>query len=119
MQVTHAVAARRAPWLSLLALVVPALVGGAGAGSIVIVDSFRLDPRQVTVPVGESVTFVMDENQTLTDSMLNYHLVGEDGVFRSPALAPGERWTIRFERPGLYRYHLEHHPSVEGSVLVE
>jgi len=113
---------RRTPPLAL-ALALLALVAGPdparGEGELVVVDRFRLNPSTVSIPAGASVTFRMEQDESLVEPMQPLTLVADDGSFRSPPLEPGERWRFRFERAGLYRYHIEQHPDVEGAIVVE
>lgn len=111
---------RFALWTASTALLAVALSAqAAGDGALVAVDAYRLNPATVTVGVGEGVTFQVDQDETLVDPMEPLTLVADDGSFRSPALEPGDRWRLDLERTGIYRYHVDQHPSVEGTIIVE
>ncbi len=73
-----------------------------------------LDPAEVRIEAGETVTF---EN---VQAMPGGHtVVADDGSFRSHGLAQGETYTERFEEPGRYPYHIAEHPSGKGVIIVE
>lgn len=40
------------------------------------------------------------------------------GAFESPNIAPGTRWTHRFDLPGTYRYRCKRHPGSTGEIVV-
>ncbi len=74
----------------------------------------RLSPNEITIAVGETVTF---HNQ---DEMPGGHtLVADDGSFQSPPLKKGEEWSRTFEKPGTYDYHMRQHPDAKGTITVE
>jgi len=67
----------------------------------------------VTVAVGEEVVFVNE------DAMPGGHTVmADDQAFHSPALAKGQRWSVRFDTPGRRGFHLVQHPKARGAVVV-
>ena len=72
-----------------------------GAAEIAMVDD-RFDPNNLTVPAGTTVTWV--------NRGADWHSVAAyDGGFESQKLAPGEAFSARFDRPGLYQYICKHH----------
>jgi len=72
------------------------------------------EPAKVTVPVGQVVHFTCMESVPR-----GLQIVGDEGSFRSPRLARGEGFHYSFEKPGIYRYHLQQDPSVKGVIIVE
>ncbi|WP_245689032.1 cupredoxin domain-containing protein [Thermoleophilum album] len=79
----------------------------ASAG--VTIHNFAFSPANVTIRVGESVTW------TNTDSVV--HNAAGQG-FRIPLLQKGRSASFTFTRPGVYRYHCEPHPFMRGTVTV-
>lgn len=109
--------ARRCGSIGLLGLVIALSTGSAAAdGVVVVLGGYDLHPRDVLVEAGEPITFQVQERERAERL---HTVVGEEGAFRSPALAPGETWTLTLSHPGVYRYHLAERPSVEGTVVVE
>jgi plastocyanin len=94
------------------------VLAGLGAGGVVtaasydvsIVD-FAFQPRQLTVEVGEPVTWTNEgtRNHTVTSD--------QGSELDSGTLAPGEAYGHVFEEPGTYRYHCEIHPDRMTGVV--
>lgn len=106
--------------LPLLGGLLAAAPGSAWAdGALVRVDALHLQPPVVTIDVGETVTFVWERDETLTENDEPIELVGEGGAFRSPPIEPGGRWQLRIDRAGFYPYAIESNPSIEGEIRVE
>ena len=86
----------------------------AAADATVQVGHNRLDPVNVTIQAGESVTF---HNQ---DRMPGGHtIVADDGGFSSPPLEQDGSWSQTFDGVGTHSYHIEQHPGAKGTVTVE
>lgn len=87
----------------------------AVAGDVTVkVGHKRLEPAEVTIGVGDTVTWVNE------DAMPGGHtLAAADGSFESPALDQGESFTHTFSQPGKVRYTIQEHPEAEGTVTVE
>ncbi len=67
-------------------------------------------PSNVTITVGESVTWANDDAVIHT-------VVGE--TFSSGNIAPGATFTHTFDEPGIYEYECTIHPGMIGTVTVE
>ena len=81
---------------------------------VVKVGHNRLDPQEVKVAAGSTVTFLNE------DQMPGGHtIVADDGSFESPGLAKGQKWSQGFENPGTYTYTIKEHPSAQGKIIVE
>ena len=97
--------------VSVLSFVIPLSVA---ADAMVQVGHNRLEPANVTIQAGESVTF---HNQ---DRMPGGHtIVADDGGFSSPALEQDGNWSHSFDSAGTYSYHIDEHPGAKGTVTVE
>jgi len=82
--------------------------------TVVKVGHNRLEPAEVTIEVGSTVTF---HNE---DEMPGGHsVVAEDGSFESPALAKDEEWSHTFEKAGTHSYSIKQHPSAKGTITVK
>jgi len=66
----------------------------------------------VTVPVGETVTWVNQDEDVHT-------VVSTAGVFRSPGLDTDETYSYKFTKPGVYQYFCTLHPLMVGKVVVK
>lgn len=68
-------------------------------------------PSEITVSVGETVTWVFD------DGGMAHDVVADDRAFRSPLMV-SSTFTHTFTEPGTYSYHCTPHPDMIGSVIV-
>jgi plastocyanin len=75
-------------------------------------------PDHLQITTGTTVVWI---NSELYDYPLiggAHEIVGDDGSFSSPVLAPGTRWAHRFTRPGTFTFHCHHHTSLVGTIVV-
>jgi plastocyanin len=82
-----------------------ASAGGATIG----VSDYQFEPADITVQVGDTVTWVWD-------GQAQHNVVGEG--FQSAEQSSGS-FGHTFDLPGTYEYACTIHPGMEGSVLVE
>jgi len=97
------------------------VVLGAGCGSsadaapvattqVTMAKSYRFDPKTIEVEAGSTVTWTNDDNFT--------HTVHVDGR-EDHKVEPGERVSIAFDTPGMYRYVCTlHRRDMKGAVIV-
>ena len=107
-------------------LVVLAMVAVAGCGSssdpddgstaeqpeVEIVD-FSFAPADLSVAVGDTVTFTNGDDATHTATGS-----GESPV-DSPDLRAGDEYAVTFEAAGTYEYICKFHPFMAGTIEVE
>ncbi len=74
-------------------------------------------PNEVTIGVGESVTWHNDSFAIHTVTSGNFE-VGPDGVFDSSIVMAGDTFTHTFTETGQYEYFCSIHPWMTGTVLV-
>lgn len=113
---------RTALALALLpALAVAGAAGPAAATSRkVAIGDFRWSPPQVTVDLGDTVTWIWtgpDTQHSITGLSANAASYDSDRG-RTPDHRPGDRFQIRFTAPGIYDFHCVLHGIVRGSVTV-
>ena len=68
-------------------------------------------PAVLQVAAGTTVTWVEHDTRLHT-------VTARDDSFGSWFLGDGQRYTVRFNRPGAYRYFCDVHPSMVGEVDV-
>jgi len=120
------------PWLHAPLLTIAALAivfGTLGCGSehsgtaaspttvtprnTVIIEDRTLTPREITVRVGEVVTW---ENRDIVD----HELVGLDpNVIHSGKLSQAQSYSKAFSRPGRYPYYCNIYNEMKGTVVVQ
>jgi plastocyanin len=87
--------------------------GGGGGGTEVSMADIAFDPAEVTVAVGDTVTWTNDDSvdhDVTADSFSS----GDPG-----GMAPGATFDHAFEEAGTFDYVCTVHPGMEGSVTVE
>lgn len=75
------------------------------------VRNYAFSPRNITVPIGTTVTWVQDDG--------TLHTVTDAGIFDSGVLSRGQRFSYTFRIPGTYHYDGTIHPGMAGSVTVQ
>lgn len=69
------------------------------------------NPATVTITPGTTVTWVNDDS-------IAHTVTSRDGLFDSPTLNRGQRFSYKFDRPGTYGYFCKIHPTMTGQVIV-
>jgi plastocyanin len=84
---------------------------------IVALRDFGFHPDTLTVPVGATVTWVNCE-----DVGTEPHTTTSDtsGIWSSPDLSPGDRFSHTFATPGPFPYHcIPHQSFMFGEIIVQ
>ena len=97
-----------------LALSLTAVMGGATPASaartkVKIVD-FAFEPKKKAIPQGTKVKWVNKGSAPHT-------VTSNTGKFDSGTLNPGDTYTKRFKRTGVFKYHCEIHPEMRGKII--
>jgi plastocyanin len=72
-------------------------------------DAFA--PNPVDIPAGTTVTWVNNDS-TVHSSTSNA------GVWASPAMIPGDRFSFTFQSAGTFTYRCAIHPNMVGTITV-
>ncbi|TVT86140.1 plastocyanin/azurin family copper-binding protein [Pseudomonas sp. H3(2019)] len=80
-------------------------------GTKIDIKEFMFAPKDVTVAVGTTVTWVNDD-QTVHTVMETHK------VFHSPALDTNDKFSYQFNTPGTYEYYCALHPQMVGKIIV-
>jgi plastocyanin len=80
------------------------------AHATVTISNFKFKPSELTVPRGAEVTFANHDSTA--------HEPARSGSFDTGRIAPGKSESVRFGRPGTYRYICTIHPSMHGKIVV-
>jgi plastocyanin len=81
------------------------------AESMVTIDNFTFAPAQLTVKVGDTVTWKNHDDIP--------HTVVSAGKFRSKAMDTDDSYSFTFTAPGDYKYFCSLHPHMTGTIKVE
>lgn len=84
----------------------------AGNAAQVIMTNRNYDPQQVTIKVGDTVTWV---NQDAP----KHDVVADNGEFKSDLFDKGGTFSFTFTKAGTYPYHCSIHPGMVGTVVVQ
>ena len=87
--------------------------GGGGGGTAVSMEGIAFSPAEVTVAVGDTVTWTNNDpagHDVTADSFSS----GDPG-----GLAEGDTFEHTFEEAGSFDYVCTVHPGMEGTVVVE
>ena len=83
----------------------------ADDGNQVTIKAFAYGPKNITVPVGTTVTWINKDPEVHT-------VVDKGGKFRSSALDSDDSFTFTFTEPGTYNFFCTLHPQMTGTVTV-
>ncbi|MGY2008735.1 cupredoxin domain-containing protein [Nocardia gipuzkoensis] len=84
------------------------------AAATVAVDDMKFSPAEVTIKVGDTVTWKFDDKVPHSVQGIGDKAMG----INSPIFDRGE-WSYTFTTPGSYRYLCSLHPEMRGSVTVQ
>jgi plastocyanin len=90
----------------------------AGAGTqtdTVSIQNFTYSPGEITVSVGDTVTWV---NNDSTDHTVTGDNNGTDDAFDSGVIHPGGQYSHTFTAAGAQPYHCTIHTFMHGTVTV-
>jgi plastocyanin len=78
----------------------------------IVIQNFAFEPATLTVKAGTKVTWVNrdDEPHTATAT---------DKRFNSKTLENGDRFSMEFKEPGIYKYYCALHPKMTGQIIVK
>lgn len=79
----------------------------------IVIEDFAYSPAELTIKVGESVTF------TNQDSAPHTATARDRDILQTGRLGQGESTTVTFDTPGTYEYFCEFHPNMKGVIIVE
>jgi plastocyanin len=90
----------------------PALAQAAAvAAPTVHISNFTFGPETLKVKVGQTVTWVNDDD-------IPHTVVSGTKLFKSKVLDTGDSFTFTFTKAGAYGYFCSLHPHMTGKVMV-
>ena len=93
------------------ALLLPLGVGAHAQELKVTIDNFTFSPAELTVKVGDTVTWTNHDDIP--------HTVVSAGKFRSKAMDTDNAFSFTFTAAGDYKYFCSLHPHMTGMINVE
>lgn len=82
---------------------------------IIAIRDFGFHPDSLKVPPGATVTWVNCE----VPPQEPHTTTSDGGVWNSPELSPGQRFSHTFAATGPFPYHCTPHPFMLGKVVVQ
>jgi amicyanin len=76
------------------------------------IDDFTFNPRELTVAVGTTVTWVNHDDTP-------HIVVDKNKAFRSKALDTNNSFSFTFANAGTYDYFCSLHPHMTGKIIVK
>jgi plastocyanin len=83
----------------------------SAAPATIDIKEFKFGPPEVTVAVGNRVTWTNRDEETHT-------VTSATGAFSSTGLSHDDTFTQTFTRPGRYAYFCALHPQMRATVVV-
>jgi plastocyanin len=90
-----------------------ASAAGAAAPNEVRIDNFSFVPQALTLAAGTTVTWVNRDD--IPHTVVS---TATPPVFKSKPLDTDDRFSFKFEKPGIYPYFCSLHPKMTGTVTV-
>ncbi len=89
------------------------LGGATTEPATVKIENFSYEPKELTVAVGTTVTWVNEDDvpHTATGE-------GESPAFDSKALDTDDKFSFTFSKAGTYPYYCKVHPHMKGTIVV-
>jgi plastocyanin len=84
----------------------------AATGTSVTIRDFQFTPANITIKVGDTVTWTNDGPSVHT-------VTADDGSFDSGDLSVGKTFSHRFQTAGSFGYHCSIHPFMTATVIVQ
>jgi plastocyanin len=85
---------------------------GGATETQVAIKGFAFNPAEVTVKVGDTVTWTNNDSA-------NHTVVADNGEFKSGDLGQGATFSFTFAKAGTYPYKCGVHPNMTGTVTVK
>lgn len=96
---------------AVLGLALSAPLRADQATHVVDIRDYTYKPAELTIPAGDSVTFVNHDDDS-------HSVTAKDGSFDSKLFGTGKSWTYTFNTAGTYPYICSVHPSMQGKIIV-
>ena len=86
--------------------------GGSASGTSVAIADFAFDPGDLTVSVGDTITWTNDDDTDHT-------VTSDDDAFDSGNVGGDDTFEQTFDEAGEFAYHCSIHSQMSGTITVE
>jgi plastocyanin len=111
-----------AVWLLAIPVVLTAAAASesrpAGQEVTIQIIGLRMVPEHVEISTGTTVTWVNNEPLDYPAAKGQHQIKADDGSWESTPMAPGTRWSRRFDAPGTFAYRCTQHSGAAGQIVV-
>ncbi|MGH9746294.1 MAG: cupredoxin domain-containing protein [Candidatus Acidiferrales bacterium] len=76
------------------------------------IDNYSFTPHDITVAAGTTVSWVNHDDVPHT-------VRSTDDAFKSKALDTDDKYSFKFDKPGVYEYFCSVHPRMTAKVIVK
>lgn len=83
----------------------------AASAVTILIKDFSFSPQTLTIAAGTTVTWKNLDGEPHT-------VRGPDEQVRSSALDQSESYSVKFDKPGTYKYGCSIHPRMSGTIVV-
>jgi plastocyanin len=95
----------------------PGIQGPSNAQRVVLKDG-KATPNHLVINVGESVTFV-NQDDDLPAAQQNHDIVSQAAGYDTGVLSAEEFYVATFQKAGTFPYEDKLHPEIKGDIVVE
>ncbi|MFV1999273.1 MAG: plastocyanin/azurin family copper-binding protein [Acidimicrobiia bacterium] len=86
--------------------------GAPSGGSEVSIENFAFGPADLTVSVGDTITWTNNENG------VPHTTTADDGLWDSSTMRPDDTFAFTFTEAGTFTYLCTIHPSMRATITV-
>ncbi len=86
--------------------------GSSGGGVEVSIENFAFGPDDLTVSVGDTITWTNDENG------IPHTTTADEGLWDSATLRPDDTFAFTFTEAGTFTYFCSIHPAMRAMITV-
>ena len=83
-----------------------------GDDGSVLIENFFFGPNDISISVGDTVTWTNDQGST------GHTTTSDDGIWGSSVLSAGDTFEHTFDEAGTFAYFCSIHPSMTASITV-
>ncbi|GMQ98888.1 MAG: hypothetical protein BMS9Abin17_1420 [Acidimicrobiia bacterium] len=84
----------------------------SGGGAGISIENFAFGPDDLTVSVGDTITWTNDENG------VPHTTTADDGLWDSATLRPDDTFAFTFTEAGTFTYFCSIHPAMRATITV-
>ncbi|MGA0532363.1 cupredoxin domain-containing protein [Hansschlegelia sp. KR7-227] len=92
--------------------------GAPEGGKAITIDKMAFQTPEITVKVGEPITWTNEDGMAHNVHLRQGPAKGHPKA-QGKMLNKGDKYTLKFNEPGTYKYVCTPHPMMKGTIIVE